>query len=147
MDKSRVAAVLAGLWAGLLAGIGFIAAPAAFAILQRSVAGAVVGRIFAHEAYVSLMLAAALVWMIQRQSKIDAAAGKGSYFSTNMVLALGALFCTIFGYFGLQPMMADARAGQGVLSFGALHGLSMFFFATKGLLALVLAWRLSTPKV
>ena len=41
------------------------------------------------------------------------------------------------------PMMAAARAGQGSLSFGALHGLSAGFFGLKGLLVLALAWRLT----
>ena len=40
------------------------------------------------------------------------------------MLALGALFCTVAGYFALQPMMADARAGRGALGFGALHAIS-----------------------
>ena len=40
-------------------------------------------------------------------------------------------------------MMAAAKAGQGALSFGALHGISAVFFLLKGLLILALAWRLS----
>jgi hypothetical protein len=40
-------------------------------------------------------------------------------------------------------MMAAARAGQGIWSFGALHGLSAAMFGLKGLLALALAWRLA----
>jgi hypothetical protein len=58
---------------------------------------------------------------------------------------LGVLFCTVAGYFAIQPMMAAARAGQGSLSFGALHGISSAFFVLKGLLVLALAWRLSQP--
>ena len=49
---------------------------------------------------------------------------------------------TVAGYFALQPMMATARAGQGAWSFGALHGMSVGFYALKALLVLVLAWRL-----
>lgn len=143
MDGRPVAAVLAGVWAGGIAAIGLVAAPAAFAVLQRSVAGAVVGRMFSQEAYAGLVVAAALVWLIRRQSKVDAAAGRGSVFSANLVLVLGALFCTFFGYFALQPLMAQARVGQGPWSFGTLHGASAVFFMLKGLLALALAWRLS----
>jgi hypothetical protein len=40
-------------------------------------------------------------------------------------------------------MMDAARAGQGSLSFGALHGISAGFFVLKGLLVLALAWRLT----
>jgi hypothetical protein len=58
---------------------------------------------------------------------------------------LGCLFCTVLGYFALQPMMEAARAGQGRFSFGALHGASSAFFALKGLLLFAYLWRLSTP--
>ena len=59
------------------------------------------------------------------------------------MLALGALFCTVAGYFALQPMMAAARAGEGGLSFGALHALSAGFYAVKTALVVALAWRLT----
>jgi hypothetical protein len=58
-----------------------------------------------------------------------------------MVLALGAIFCTVAGYFALQPMMVAARAGQGRLSFGQLHGLSTTFYIVKFVLVGLLAWR------
>ena len=67
--------------------------------------------------------------------------GQGSQFSTGMALALGALFCTVAGYFGIQPQMAAARAGQGALSFGQLHAISTVFFAFKLTLVAALAWR------
>lgn len=147
MDAARrLAAVLAGVWAGVIAGIGFIAAPAGFAILQRSVAGGVAGRMFAHEAYLGLGVCAVLLVLVRRQARVNAQAGKGSLFSTDLILVLGALFCTMLGYFGLQPLMAAAREGQGPWSFGALHGASAVFFGLKGLLALALAWRLSAPQ-
>ena len=58
-------------------------------------------------------------------------------------MLFGALFCTVAGYFALQPMMAAARAGQGAWSFGALHAVSAVFFGLKTLLVLALAWRLA----
>ncbi len=58
-----------------------------------------------------------------------------------LVLVLGAVFCTVAGYFGVQPMMAAARLGQGALSFGQLHAISAAFFAVKLVLVAVLAWR------
>jgi hypothetical protein len=145
MDARRLAAVAAALWAGLILGIGLIAAPAAFAVLQRSVAGAVAGRMFSHEAYVGLAFSALLLWAVRRVSRADAAAGRGSQFSLSLVLVLVALFCTVFGHFGLQPMMAAARAGEGALSFAALHGISAALFGLKGLVLAALAWRLGKP--
>jgi hypothetical protein len=73
----------------------------------------------------------------------DAAeAGTGSVMSTNILILFGTLFCTVAGYFAVQPMMEAAKAGQGSVSFGALHAISSSFFLLKGVLVLMLAWRL-----
>ena len=64
----------------------------------------------------------------------------------DVLMVLGTLFCTVAGYYAVQPMLPAARAGQGPLSFGALHGVSLGFFALKGVLAMALAWRLGRPR-
>ena len=140
---ARAAALAAALWAGIMLGIGAIAAPAAFAGVAPADAGRVVGRMFAVEAYLSLALVLLLFAVERREARDAAARGAGSAFSTNLVLIFGALFCTVAGYFAVQPMMAVARAGQGAWSFGALHAVSSSLFVLKGLLVLALAWRLS----
>ena len=58
------------------------------------------------------------------------------------MLALGALFCIVLGYYGTEPMLASARLGQGPLSFAMLHGVASVFFLAKFVLVAVLAWRL-----
>jgi hypothetical protein len=58
-----------------------------------------------------------------------------------MALALGAIFCTVAGYFALQPLMGPARAGQGPLSFAQLHAASAAFYLIKLALVAALAWR------
>ena len=139
----RFAALIAGLWAGILLCIGAIAAPAAFATLARPEAGRFVNRLFERDAYLSIGVAVVL-FAIERQRSRDAAeVGTGSVFSANMMLLLGTLFCTVAGYFAVQPMMDAARAGQGALSFGMLHAISAGFFSLKGMLVLALAWRLN----
>ncbi|HKW83724.1 MAG TPA: DUF4149 domain-containing protein [Burkholderiaceae bacterium] len=143
MKLQRVATVIAGSWAGLLVCIGAIAAPAAFATLARADAGRVVARVFMVEAYVSLALAVLLFLVERSRTRSAAEAGTGSLFSANLVLLLGTLFCTVAGYFAIEPMMAAARAGQGPWPFGALHAASSGLFALKGVLVLVLAWRLT----
>jgi hypothetical protein len=140
-------AVLAGAWAGGLASIALIAAPSAFATLSRADAGRFVGRVFMLEAHTSLVLAALLFLLERQRTRLAAEAGQGSALSANLVLLLGSLFCTVAGYYALQPMMDAARAGQGSLSFGALHAISLGFFALKGVLVLVLAWRLCAAAV
>ena len=141
----RFAAVLAGLWAGVLLGIGAIAAPSAFATLASGDAGRFVGRVFVQEAYLSLGIAVALLLIERQRSQADAASGIGSVFSASILLLLGTLFCTVGGYFAVQPMMDAARAGQGAVSFGMLHAVSGGLFLLKGLLVLALAWRLQAP--
>ncbi|MEP7099258.1 MAG: DUF4149 domain-containing protein [Burkholderiales bacterium] len=140
---SRFAALIAGLWAGILLCVAAMAAPAAFASLARPDAGRFVNRLFEQDAYLSIAVAVVL-FAIERQRSRDAStAGTGSVFSVNLMLLLGTLFCTVAGYFAVQPMMGAARAGQGALSFGALHAISAGFFVLKGLLVLALAWRLT----
>ena len=135
----RIRAVLAALWGGLLLCVAFVAAPSAFAVLERAQAGALVGRLFALEANISLA-AAVLLMVIERRLRRDEG---GPAFTAEFMLPAAALFCTVAGYFALQPMMAAARAGQGSLSFGALHAVSLGFFGLKTLLVLALAWRTS----
>ena len=137
----RLRRLLPGLWAGLLLCVGLLAAPAAFALLAPADAGRLVGRLFAQEAYASLVVGAVLLILERMAARHKATDKLGTQFSTDMVLALGALFCTVAGYFGLLPMMAQARLGQGPLNFGQLHAVSAGFFAIKTGLVLALAWR------
>ena len=123
--------------------IGGLAAPAAFTTLARPDAGAFVGRVFAQEGYLSLAMAALLYLAVRRLARAAAAAGTGSVVSAELLLVLGALFCTVAGYFALQPMMVAARAGQGSYSFATLHGVSLGLYALKALLVTALAWRLT----
>lgn len=138
---ARLQALLAALWGGFLLCIAFVATPSAFAVLERAQAGAYVARVFAVEAQVSLALGLVLMLLERRLARDAAEAGLGgSQFSMRLVLPMLALFCTIAGYYGLQPLMAQARTGGGVASFAALHGVSLAFFGVKGLAVLALAW-------
>jgi nitrate reductase gamma subunit len=138
----RLQALLAALWGGFLLCVAFAAAPSAFAVLAASDAGLFVGRLFAVEAQVSLV-AAVILMLLERRLARDASEAAGTtvdVFSARLLLPAVALFCTVAGYYGLQPMMADAKAGVGVASFGALHGASLALFGVKGLAVLALAW-------
>lgn len=137
----RFAALVTGLWAGVLVGIGAIAAPIAFAALARADAGRFVNRVFMTEAYVSLAIAMLLFLVERRRTRDAAEAAVGSHVSANLMLLLGTLFCTVGGYFAIQPMLEAARAGEGRWSFGTLHAVSSMLFVLKGVLVIVLAWR------
>ncbi|HEX5372832.1 MAG TPA: DUF4149 domain-containing protein [Aquabacterium sp.] len=141
----RIQAWLAGLWGGMVVGVGAIAAPSLFAVFERQMAGQGAGRIFSVEAKVSLALAIVL-FLSERRRVRDLAEqqGRREVMTGNLMLILAALFLTVFGQFGLHPMIEAAKAGQPTpLSFGALHGISAAMFWLKGLMVLVLAWRLT----
>ena len=142
----RMRRLLPGFWAGVLLCIAAIAAPAAFALLERPLAGQVVGWFFQREAWLSAVVAVLLLAIERPRARLAAAAGTGSILSTEILLLLGTVFCTVAGYFALQPLVPAARAGQGPLSFGQLHAISVGFFATKLLLILALAWRATTAR-
>jgi len=137
--------LLPALWLGVLLCVAFIATPAPFATLERADAGRVVAHIFAREAWLSLGLSVLLLAIERGRARAAAAAGTGSVLSSEMLLVLGAVFCTVAGYFGLQTMMAAARAGQAALSFGQLHAISLGLFGLKMVLIALLAWRACAP--
>jgi hypothetical protein len=129
---ARLRTLLPALWLGALLAVALIAAPAAFATLNPADAGRLVARLFSHEARMSLVLGIVVVLLERRHARS---------FSPAIMLALGAVFCTVAGYYALLPMMAAARLGQGSWSFGQLHGASLAFYGLKTLLVALLAWR------
>jgi cytochrome b561 len=143
MRLDRWRRLLPGLWAGWLLCVALLAAPAAFALLPQAEAGRLVSRMLAQEAYTSLGLGVLLLVLERLAARRAVAAGTGSQFSLPMVLAIATLFCTIAGYFALQPLMEAARAGHGPLSFGQLHAVSVGFYLVKLGLVATLAWRAS----
>ena len=134
--RMRLRCMLPSLWAGVLVCIAAIAAPSVFAALTSADAGRVVSRIFLLEAWLSLALALLLLWLDHAPHGHD---------RSGRALLWGTLGCTLLGYFAVQPLMAAARAGQGVVGFGALHLISTVFYALKTLLVLWLAWRSVNP--
>ena len=143
MRSERWQRLLVGAWLGALLAIALIATPAPFATLASADAGRVVARILAQEAYLSLALGLVMLVLTRQSARRAAESGAGSQFSAEMVLAVLTLLCTILGYFGVQPMMAEARAGRGAFSFGQLHVASTGFYLIKTALVAALAWRLS----
>ena len=112
-------------------------------MLPVAEAGRVATRVLAYEAHASLVIALLLYIIVRRQARASAAAGRGSIISGNVLLVLGTLFCTVAGYFAVQPMMEAARAGQGAFAFPTLHLVSVLFFGLKTVLVIVLGWRLA----
>ena len=134
--------LLPGVWFGLLLAIALIATPAASNALDKASFGAVARAVFAREAPTSLVFGV-LILVIERRDALARHMATGvTQFSSEMLLAAGALFCTVAGYYGLLPAMEQARLGGATqLGFMQLHALSLAFFGLKGLLVLVLAWK------
>ena len=134
--------LLPGLWFGVLLAIALIATPAASNSLDKASFGAVARAIFAREAPTSLVFGV-LILVIERRDALARHLATGvTQFSSEMLLAAGALFCTVAGYYGLLPAMEQARLGGPTqLTFLQLHALSLAFFGLKGLLVLALAWK------
>ncbi len=139
MDRWR--ALLPGLWLGFLLCVAGLAAPHLFAMLAPAQAGQIAARMLAQEAYTSLAFGALLIGLERTNARRRAVAGQGSQFSAGMALAAGTLFCTVAGYFVVQPMMGPARAGQGPVGFATLHMVSVGFYVVKCGLVAALAWR------
>lgn len=136
--------MLAGIWSGGLLAIAALAAPSAFAFAAADTAGRIAGRMFSMEAHIGLVFAVALILLHRLEVPRPADGGPPvNLFNADLMLVLAAIFCTVAGYFAVQPMMGAARAGEGALSFGALHAVSVGFYALKTVLVLTLAWRLS----
>lgn len=137
----RLRLLLVALWLGVIVTLATVAAPTAFALLERAVAGQVAGRMFRIEATVGMVAAIVLV-LIERRLSAETARDQSWVPTVTLWLVLGALFCTVLGYWGLQPMMEAARETGDRARFGLLHGLSSTIFAVKGLLLLALLWRI-----
>ena len=137
----RLRALLASAWAGMLLTIGGLAAPTLFALLDRAAAGRVAGRYFFLEARASILLALAVIVIERMRVRRPLPGAAARQFSVELMLALGALFCTLIGFEALQPLMEQARAGTGRWSFATLHAVSSSFFAIKLVLVGALAWR------
>lgn len=143
----RLRRLLPAAWLGLLLTVGALVAPTSFALLTRTDAGRLNGRLFERETWVSLVLAL-LLWFVERaRARSMAAEGQGSLLSAEMVLLLAVLLVTVLGGFGLQPMMEAARAGAPTpLGFGAMHAISLGLYALKLGLVAALAWRAASAR-
>ena len=135
----RLRVLLVTFWAGSLWTIGYVIAPLLFATLtERAQAGTLAGLFFKAGAWISLICGASLLAIIWTQR----------VHSTRILqikLVSGMLLCTVLGYFGLQPYMAELRAiaaqTGGIMDdamrsrFGMLHGAASVIYLIQSVLA------------
>lgn len=135
---SRFAAVVLTLWAGSLWTICAIAAPAAFAVLERPAAGRLAGTLFQIETW--LGAACALILFAAAFAHKPLATRLGPPW---LIAATAA--APLLSELVLSPMMAAARAANDMGRFGMLHGLAAVLFVAAALGALALVLRFNRP--
>jgi len=134
--------LLAALWAGSVWGVSYLAAPSAFAVLDSTQAGNVVGIMLTRSAWLAIALAVLLALLVARAGDLDARRRRWLY----GVIA-GMLACSLVVYLGLQPTMvaireeagpAGVRASPQWGTFAALHGVSQVLYLVESILGAVL---------
>jgi hypothetical protein len=134
--------LLAALWAGSVWAVSYLAAPSAFAVLDSTQAGNVVGMMLTRSAWLAIALAVLLALSTARSSDLDGRRRRWLYGVVG-----GMLACSLIVYLGLQPMMAAIRAAAGPAGvraspqwgmFAALHGVSQVLYLVESILGAVL---------
>ncbi|MCS0612665.1 DUF4149 domain-containing protein [Massilia kyonggiensis] len=134
--------LLAALWAGSIWAVSYLAAPSAFAVLDSTQAGNVVGVMLTRSAWLAIALAVLLGLLIARSTDLDRRRRRWLYW-----LVGGMLACSLVVYLGLQPMMAAIREAAGPAgvraspqwgTFAALHGVSQVLYLAESILGAML---------
>ena len=134
--------LLAALWAGSVWAVSYLAAPSAFAVLDSTQAGNVVGVMLTRSAWLAIALAVVLALLTARAADVDARRKRWLY-----GLIAGMLACSLVVYLGLQPMMAAIRESAGPAgvraspqwgTFAALHGVSQALYLAESILGAIL---------
>ena len=139
---ANVRLLLAALWAGSVWAVSYLAAPSAFAVLDSTQAGNVVGVMLTRSAWLAIALAVLLGLLVMRAADLDVRRKRWLY-----GLIVGMLACSLVVYLGLQPMMAAIRESAGPAgvraspqwgTFAALHGVSQVLYLTESILGALL---------
>lgn len=134
MIVAKARLLLVTLWAGSLWTIGYIAAPTLFATLYDKVlAGTVAGSLLRSEAWLSMAVGVLLMALLAVSKDVTAERRKLLF---GVVVAM--LVCSLLNYFGLWPVMAEAKLAGERSKFGMLHGVSMVIYLVQSLLGVFL---------
>lgn len=150
MFMARARLLIATFWVGTLWAVGFVVAPTLFSTLSdRALAGTIAGSLFNIVAWLSIFCAAALLALLfqAKRSEYNEPPKALNY----LILAMVA--CTLAGYFGIQPYMAELRLvlhsvtdaaviADAKKQFGILHGVSTGIYVVQSLLGAALIVKL-----
>jgi hypothetical protein len=127
--KARL--LIVTLWAGSLWTAGYLVAPTLFATLHDTVlAGTIAGSVFRSEAWLSMALGVLLLGVLALAKDVTQQRRK-----LLAIVIVAMLLCVLVNYFGLGPVMAEAKAAGDRGKFGMLHGISMVIYLAQSLLA------------
>jgi hypothetical protein len=137
----RVGYVLLTLWAGGLWTICGVAAPSAFAILERRAAGELAGRLFEIAAWGGALVALSLFVLLRPANGLSSSTTR----SVRLLIATGAL-APMLSEVVLGPLMHAARVQGDMRAFGMLHGVGGALFLVACVCTLLLTWKLSPAR-
>ena len=139
---AKLRLLTASLWAGSIWAVSYLAAPSAFAVLDSTRAGNVVGTMLTRLAWLSIALGVLVALLAWRSPDLDARRRRWLYWVAGAMLA-----CSLAVYLGLQPLMAAIRDSAGPAgvraspqwgTFAALHGVSQLLYLVESVLGAVL---------
>jgi hypothetical protein len=144
--SDSLALILITAWVGGLWAIGYLAAPALFYTLgeNRQLAGNLAGTMFTWIAYLGLF--SGIYLLAHRVARYGLNAFKQAFFWTALVM----LLLTLFGHFGVQPMIAQLKAQAMPADvmhsvfrdrFATWHGVASIAYLVESLLGLVLVFK------
>lgn len=130
------------VWVGALWTVGYMVAPVLFASLgDRTLAGALAGKLFALVAVVGMVVAVfLLLYLLARR-------GWSAFRNPVTWIVIAMLATTLAGHFGITPIIAQLKAEalprevmQSVLRdrFATWHGISSVLYLVQSVLGLVL---------
>ena len=137
-------AIALTLWIGGLWAIGYLVAPTLFyAVADRTMAGALAGKLFTLISYVGAGCAVYL--LLFRLVRFGGACFRHAIFW----ILLGMLALVLVGEFGVQPILAglkDQALPKGVMEsvfrdrFAAWHGVASVLYLIQSVLGVLLVW-------
>lgn len=131
--------LLLGLWVGIMTGIGYIAAPVLFKVLDdRKLAGSLAGEMFHLVTIVGLVFGGILLLLRYKDESVE-------FFKQWRGWLLLLMLCLVAtSMFVLQPMIAEVKAlgivegSDNAKKFGMLHGVSSLLYMTTVVSGIVL---------
>lgn len=137
--------LLITFWVGAIWVVGYVVAPTLFAMLERSVAGDIAGRLFGYVSMIGFTCGGTLLLLVLSLDRRP-----GWLRCVNVWILAAMLTITLFSEYVVSPQLVESRIAAGgewdanILlqrRFAILHGVSSTLFVVNSVLGLVLVVR------